>query len=159
MPRIFRDSLRTFSSSEDQPPSRADPAQGTTFSASGAGNGESGASPATALRTSPATWPSVRSPATAASSSYSRSAPDWPAPDAAWYDATTNSRSAHRACRVPSAAIIVSVVQFGFAMMPLGRSRAAAGFTSGTTSGTSGSIRNAAELSTTTAPAAAATGA
>ena len=47
------------------------------------------------------------------------------------------------------------VVQFGLAMMPLGRCRAASGLTSATTSGTSGSIRQADELSITTAPAAA----
>src|SRR6516165_5631558 len=44
-------------------------------------------------------------------------------------------------------------------MMPLGRSAAICGLTSGTTSGTSGSMRNAPELSTTTAPRAAAIGA
>jgi len=49
-------------------------------------------------------------------------------------------------------------VQFGLLMMPLGRIRAASGFTSGTTNGTSGSIRNAPELSTATAPRAAAIG-
>ncbi len=44
------------------------------------------------------------------------------------------------------------VVQFGLAMMPFGRCRAASGFTSETTSGTSGSIRQAEELSITTGP-------
>src|SRR5262249_47488577 len=44
-------------------------------------------------------------------------------------------------------------------MMPLGRLATISGLTSGTTSGTSGSIRNAPELSTTTAPRAAAIGA
>ena len=113
MPRILRDSLRTFSSSDDQPPSRSEPAQGTTLSASGAGNGDSAGSPDSALRTSPASTPSVRSPPTAASSSYSRSMPAWPAPEAAWYDATTSSRSPQRRCSAPIAAIIVSVVQLG----------------------------------------------
>ena len=47
------------------------------------------------------------------------------------------------------------VVQFGFAMMPLGGSSRASGLTSLTTSGTSGSERHAEELSTTMAPAAA----
>ena len=51
------------------------------------------------------------------------------------------------------------VVQLGLAMMPLGVCRAASGLTSETTSGTSGSIRQADELSMTTAPAAAALGA
>jgi len=44
------------------------------------------------------------------------------------------------------------VEQFGFAMMPLGRFFAASMLTSGTTSGTSGSMRQALELSITTAP-------
>src|SRR5262249_42735937 len=35
-PRIFRDSLRIFSSSDDQPSSLSEPAHGTTLSASGA---------------------------------------------------------------------------------------------------------------------------
>ena len=60
-PRILRDSLRILSSSDDQPASLSEPAQGTTFSASGAGNGPR--SP-TAARTSPARWPSVRVPPT-----------------------------------------------------------------------------------------------
>ena len=63
------------------------------------------------------------------------------------------------ACSAPRASIIVRVVQLGLAMIPLGRLRPAPGLTSGTTSGTSGSIRNAPELSTTTAPCAAAIGA
>ena len=50
------------------------------------------------------------------------------------------------------ATISDSVVQFGFAMMPRGRLRAAFGLTSGTMSGTSTSIRNAPELSTAIAP-------
>src|SRR5690348_13802257 len=57
------------------------------------------------------------------------------------------------------ATISESVVQFGLAMMPLGRFAACSGLTSGTTSGTAGSMRNAPELSTATAPRAAATGA
>src|SRR6516165_1945462 len=57
------------------------------------------------------------------------------------------------------ATISDSVVQFGLAMIPLGRSATISGLTSGTTSGTSGSMRNAPELSTATAPRAAATGA
>jgi hypothetical protein len=50
------------------------------------------------------------------------------------------------------------VVQLGLAMMPLW-SKAASGFTSGTTKGTVGSSRKALELSITTAPALAAIGA
>ena len=52
----------------------------------------------------------------------------------------------------------MAVVQFGFAMMPLCCFTSAA-FTSGTTSGTFSSMRNALELSTTTQPALAAMGA
>ncbi len=84
--------------------------------------------------------------------------PACPAPDAAWYDATISSSSPKARCSAPTATISDSVVQFGFAMIPLGRRAASAGLTSGTTSGTSGSIRNAPELSTHTAPRAAATG-
>ena len=51
------------------------------------------------------------------------------------------------------------MVQFGLETMPLGRRARCSGLTSGTTSGTSGSIRKAPELSTATAPRAAATGA
>src|SRR4051812_45900783 len=52
------------------------------------------------------------------------------------------------------------VVQFGLATMPLGIEPSAWVFTSGaTTNGTSGSIRHAEELSTTSAPAAATFGA
>ena len=51
------------------------------------------------------------------------------------------------------------VVQLGLAMMPLGGFSASSGLTSLTTSGTSGSLRQAEELSITTAPAAATLGA
>src|SRR4051812_26842085 len=51
------------------------------------------------------------------------------------------------------------VVQFGLATIPLGIDASAPALTSGTTSGTSGSIRQADELSMTTAPAAATRGA
>src|SRR5262245_4456934 len=50
------------------------------------------------------------------------------------------------------------VEQFGLATMPLGIFFKASALTSGTTSGTSGSIRQALELSTTMAPALAAIG-
>jgi hypothetical protein len=63
-PRILRDSLRSFISSEDQPSAFSEPAHGTTFMASGAGNGPR--SP-TADRTSPARCPSDRVPATLSS--------------------------------------------------------------------------------------------
>ena len=51
------------------------------------------------------------------------------------------------------------VVQFGLATMPLGIAVSAAAFTSGTTSGTSGSMRQAEELSITVTPASATRGA
>src|SRR5262245_39384368 len=50
------------------------------------------------------------------------------------------------------------VEQFGLATMPFGMCRKASALTSGTTSGTSGSMRQALELSMTTAPARAASG-
>src|SRR2546421_630021 len=53
---------------------------------------------------------------------------------------------------------VIAVVQFGFAMMPRFVLMSAP-LISGTTSGTSGSMRNALELSTTTAPACVAKGA
>src|SRR5216683_2487875 len=80
MPRIFLDSLRTLSSSDDQPSSLTEPAQGTTLSASGAGNGPK--SPIAARR-SPARWPSARDPAVLSIWAYSASIPAWPTPDAA----------------------------------------------------------------------------
>jgi hypothetical protein len=51
------------------------------------------------------------------------------------------------------------VVQLGLAIMPLGGRIASSGLTSETTSGTSGSIRQADELSITIAPAATTLGA
>ncbi|CAB5067011.1 unannotated protein [freshwater metagenome] len=51
------------------------------------------------------------------------------------------------------------VVQFGLATIPFEMLRKACGLTSATTSGTCGSIRQAEELSTTIAPAAATCGA
>ncbi len=51
------------------------------------------------------------------------------------------------------------VVQFGLAMIPLAGFSASSGFTSLTTSGTAGSLRQAEELSTTMPPAATTLGA
>ena len=63
-------------------------------------------------------------------------------------------------CSGFSATTIWMVEQFGLAMMPrLAKRFSACGFTSGTTSGTSGSMRNWLVLSITTQPAAAARGA
>ena len=58
-----------------------------------------------------------------------------------------------------STGIAAIVVQLGLATMPLRASRTASGLTSDTTSGTSGSIRKAEELSITVTPAAAKRGA
>ncbi len=62
-----------------------------------------------------------------------------------------------KSCSGLSATTIWIVEQLGLAMIPR-CFMMSCGLTSGTTSGTSGSMRNALELSTTTAPAAAATG-
>jgi len=124
--------------------------------ASGAGKGPR--SPI-AARTSPARCPSVRVPATLSSWPYRASMPAWPAPEAAWYEATNISFRPNERCSAPTATIIDRVVQFAFAMIPLGRFASCSGLISGTTSGTSGSIRNAPELSTATTPRLAAAGA
>ena len=58
-----------------------------------------------------------------------------------------------------STGIAAIVVQLGLATMPLGMSSRSSGLTSETTSGTSGSLRQALELSTTMAPASATRGA
>ena len=47
---------------------------------------------------------------------------------------------------------IIIVVQLGFAIMPRGRTRASSALHSGTTRGTSASMRNALELSIITVP-------
>ena len=62
-------------------------------------------------------------------------------------------------CSGSSTGIAAIVVQFGLAMMPLRTSASACGLTSLTTSGTSGSIRQAEQLSMTITPAAANRGA
>ena len=102
----------------------SEPAHGTTLSASGAGNGESRRTARPRQRLAHVAGARRRAglPATAASSAYSRSMPAWPAPDAAWYEATTSSVSPNSRCSAPSAAIMDSVVQLGLAMMPFGRS-------------------------------------
>src|SRR5947209_7080047 len=63
-----------------------------------------------------------------------------------------------RSCSGLRATTIWMVEQFGLATIPFGMRRSASAFTSGTTSGTSGSMRQALELSMTTAPALAAIG-
>ena len=85
--------------------------------------------------------------------------PRIPAPETDWYVETTMRSMRAARCSGASAVTSTIVVQLGQDAMPFGRSRRSSGLTSATTSGTSGSIRNAAELSMTFAPAAAATGA
>ena len=62
-------------------------------------------------------------------------------------------------CSGASTGMPAMVVQLGLATMPLGRWASSCGLTSDTTRGTSGSIRQADELSITVAPAAATRGA
>src|SRR5512141_827586 len=83
-----------------------------------------------------------------------------PAPEVAWYDDATTRFNVPKSCRGLSGMIEMIVVQFGFATIPRRLYwPIASGLISGTTSGMSGSIRNAEELSTTTAPEAHAAGA
>ena len=77
--------------------------------------------------------------------------PFCPAPPAAWKLVATIARRSKASCSALSGSIATIVVQFGLATIPLWAS-SASGLTSDTTSGTASSIRNALELSTTTAP-------
>ena len=102
-----------------------------------------------------------RTPRVCCSSSAIASAP---APDAAWYvEAIMRFTPTARWMGVTAMSAMM-VEQLGLAMMPPLRappslySAIASGFTSGITSGTSGSMRNAEELSTTKQPFAAARG-
>ena len=128
MPRILRDSLRTLSSSDDQPSSFTEPAHGTTLSASGAGNGESDVGPTG--RPAASALGHVARPLADVLAGHARRARRTGGrcrpgrrrtPPGS--EATTSSRSPNARCRAPIAAIIDSVVQFGLAMMPFGRSR------------------------------------
>ena len=99
---------------------------------------------------------SVSAPSTARTCVSSSSTPASPLPDTAWYVLTTSRRRPASACsgrehrhRGHRRAVRVGDDALG------PRPRASCGLTSQTTSGTSGSIRQALELSTTTAPAAA----
>ncbi len=89
----------------------------------------------------------------------SSSTPASPLPDTAWYVVAMSRSSPASSWSGLSTGIAAMVVQFGLAMMPLRASRTAAGLTSLTTRGTSGSIRHAEELSMTVTPAAAKAGA
>ena len=64
-----------------------------------------------------------------------------------------------KSCNGFNTGMATMVVQFGLPTMPFGIEASASAFTSGTTRGTSGSIRHADELSITMAPAAATRGA
>ena len=82
-----------------------------------------------------------------------------PPPDTAWYDDTMRRVSPASSCSGLKTGMATMVVQFGLATMPLGMWCSASALASGTTSGTSGSRRQADELSMTMAPAAARRGA
>ena len=81
--------------------------------------------------------------------------PFCPAPPAAWKEVQTIVVSPKASCSALAGSMTAIVVQFGLATMPLPMWSSASGLTSDTTSGTSGSMRHADELSTTRAPAAA----
>ena len=121
MSRILRDSLRTFSSSELQPPSLSEPAQGTTLRASGAGNGES--SPSLSWTSHARHRPASRArgcrrrPASRHRGGRCRAGRRPRRPGRR----RPRARETPPACRAPSASIIVRVVQLGLPMMPLGR--------------------------------------
>ena len=91
-------------------------------------------------------------PGRCAISSSSWVSPFFPAPVTDWYVETTIRRIFQRSCSGLSATTICIVEQLGFATIPL-CAKMSARFTSGTTSGTVGSRRNALLLSTTSVPA------
>jgi len=99
------------------------------------------------------------SPTSLAACSSSSSMARCPAPPAAWNEVGVIAASPNRSRSTASAGVMASVVQLGLATMPSGWSSACWGLTSASTSGTCGCMRQALELSTTTAPRAAATGA
>jgi hypothetical protein len=83
-----------------------------------------------------------------------------PGTPAAWKLVAVKPTRPKASCIALSGSIATIVVQLGLAMIPFGGAWSrASGLTSVTTSGTSGSIRQAEELSTTIAPAATACGA
>ena len=85
--------------------------------------------------------------------------PAVPLPETAWYEDAMMDFSPYFWCRGKRAINDMMVVQLGLAMMFFAAVLAASGLISGTISGTSGSIRNADELSMTIQPALAADGA
>src|SRR5699024_2437267 len=156
-PRSLRDSLRSFCSSSvsSDPSSTIAPATGSTLNAIGATYGPVSST----LSVEPSWTSSWPAPMFPVSWVLSASTPARPEPETAWYVATTSRVSPAASCNALSAGIAAIVVQLGLAMIPLGGFCACSGLTSDTTSGTSGSLRQALELSTTTAPAAANLGA
>jgi hypothetical protein len=137
------------------PSSTNEPACGITLNAIGFGKTfDSGNSTA-----EPSWVSSVARSATFLICSSSSATPASPAPPTAWYVVAMKETRPASSCSGRSTGIAAIVVQLGLAMMPFGRTRAASGLTSATTSGTSGSIRYADELSTMTAPASAKRGA
>ena len=158
MPRILRLSLRSFCSSSvsNEPSSTSLPANGSTLKAIGLAN-FSGAGNATAAPS----WVSSRGPVddladllvelVDAGEPGARRRPG-----RCW---RSGARRPASSCSGLSTGIAAIVVQLGLAMMPLRALAIVAGLTSLTTSGTSGSIRHADELSMTMAPAAANRGA
>ena len=153
----MRLSLRNFCSSSvsNEPSSTTLPANASTLKAIGRAN-LSGSGNTTA----PPSWVSSAAwSATWRTCLSSSSTPASPAPDTAWYVLTTRRVSPASSCSGLSTGIAAMVVQLGLAMMPLRASAMAPGLTSDTTSGTSGSMRNAEELSMTVTPAAANLGA
>jgi hypothetical protein len=125
---------------------------GTTLKASGTAHFfGAGKSTAAGLSARPVMFPA----AAAATCAVSSSDPATPAPEAAWYVDANRRVRPQASCSGFSTGMAAIVVQFGLAMMPFGMFASACAFTSGTTSGTSGSFRQAEELSITSAPASA----
>ena len=153
MSRILRVSLRSFCSSSvsSRPSSTIEPARGSTLKAIGAGNtlgaGNSTAAPSKVQLGGPVD--------DLLGLLVELGDAGEPAAGDRLVGGDDQARSPASRCSGPSTGMAAMVVQFGLAMMPLGRSAAAWPLTSATTSGTSGSMRQADELSMTTAPAAA----
>src|SRR5215213_7896066 len=128
---------------------------GTTLKAIGCGN----TWPAGRASGRPPWRSRSRSPTSLAACSTSSSMPFWPDPPAAWKEVGVIDWRPNRSRSTASTGVMARVVQLGLATIPSGWSAAAWGLTSASTSGTSGCMRQALELSTTTAPRSAATGA
>ena len=158
MPRILRDSLRSFCSSSvsNAPSSTSEPASGSTLNAIGRANftGSGKVDRRAVVRQA---GRAVEGLAHLLVELVDAGQPG------ARHRLVGRRRSAGsgrpRGAAASSTGIAAIVVQFGLAMMPLRAFATSAPLTSATTSGTSGSIRQADELSITVAPAAANVGA